>query len=214
MRTPLEERCGAGCAFPTLWTWTAHFLDEEKKCSRDFCSATGVMLSRSFTLLCLTCFAVAEKPSNVLPPNIIIMLMDDVSYLPVQVPPLLMSTFASQSVLWAFLTCSWMGLFVGYLLWLQGQVFTCALCSTDGLGRPGGVWPGIQRDPQPGRDGCSGNALPQFLHGQPSVFSMWVQWLTQRRNTETSRATEDALVMQSSIYSSSSVIINITLMLQ
>lgn len=103
MRTPLEERCGGGCAIPTLWTWTHHFLEEEKKCSRDFCSATGVMLSTCFTLLCLTCFAVAEKPSNVLPPNIIIMLMDDVSYLPVEVSSLLMSAFRVTVHAMAFL---------------------------------------------------------------------------------------------------------------
>ncbi|XP_075877073.1 N-acetylgalactosamine-6-sulfatase isoform X2 [Nelusetta ayraudi] len=38
------------------------------------------MLSKSFTLLCLVCFAVAEKPANVSPPNIIIMLMDDMGW--------------------------------------------------------------------------------------------------------------------------------------
>lgn len=72
---------------------------------------------------------------------------------------------------------------VGYVVWLQGQVFSFDLCSTDGLGRLGGLWPGVQRDPQPGRDGCSGNALSQFLHCQPSVFPVWVQWSDQNTHS-------------------------------
>lgn len=48
------------------------------------------------------------------------------------------------------------------------------LLFSDGLGGLGGVWPALQRDPQPGCHGCSGHAVSKFLLCQPTLFPMWV----------------------------------------
>lgn len=148
----------------TIRTYALDFLE---RCSCDFCSATRVMLSKTYSLLCVLCYALAEKPTDVVPPNIIIMLMDDVSYFPVVFLCFLLeyrSSVFQPQMQWRVNELG----SAASVAWLCGH----GLCSTDGLGGPGGLWPGVQGDPQPGRNGCSGNALSQLLHCQPSVFPM------------------------------------------
>lgn len=169
-----------GRVFAPLLTWTDHFL---KNCSCDFCSATRVMLSQTSTLLCLICFSVAEKPKNVSPPNIIIMLMDDVSYLPTEVSSLLESNLLNHSpMLWR--PCSWME-----ALWALWSSLAVSFAPQMGWGDLG-VFGQVSREtPNLDAMAAQGMLFPNFYTANPLCSPC--ESSDRTREGRTSNITED-----------------------
>lgn len=133
---------------------------------RAVCAPTLILISVTI------CCSLTEKQTNGSSPNIIILLMDDVSYLSVTdyTKPAMNASFGLS--VW---TLCWLLVFLRIFFCKHLADFLCSFfLYIDGLGGFRGAWSALQRDPQSWCHGSSGDTFNKLLHCKPTLFPMWV----------------------------------------